>query len=97
MLAIAKPNFTTSNNNLWLIRFASKVGLFKIRKRVILFLNKTEAKSNLNIDMSVLISNPNLPVEIIDLVKAYNQTAFWEPLLNENYDSISFQCILELN
>ena len=88
-IAIVKPSDT-----FWLIKFINKVGLFKIRKRTSLFLNKSEVKT---IVFTSEKSKSSLSSEVIDLVESYNNKGYWEPFFSEDYDSSIFQCVLELN
>ena len=82
MIAIVKPS-----ESFWLIKFSAKVGLFKIKKRTVLFLNKSEPKSIKSFDKD----------DIKELISAYSGIGYWEPLYSEEYDSSIFQCVLELN
>ena len=85
MIAIAK-----ATNTYWFIKFSTKVGLFKIKKRTALFLNKDEPRY-------VKTTGIELNAELKDLINTYNNKAFWEPLCFEQYDSSIFQCVLELD
>ena len=88
-IAIVKPSDT-----FWLIKFINKVGLFKIKKRTSLFMNKSEIKS---IVFTSENSKSCISSDILDLIEAYNNKGYWEPFFSEDYDSSIFQCVLELN